>query len=198
MNIRMLGSEGVLRRMQEIEAKIAAVDSKVEAKDTPAFSNTLNGLTGQIGGNGFAPMNPMAGGIQLNPQNAPSEIKQKIEQAALEANIDPRLLDALVAQESSYDPLARSRAGAMGLTQLMPDTARSLGVSNPFDPDENLRGGAKYLSQMLSKFGDVSLALAAYNAGPGAVAKFNGIPNYAETKNYVAKILAGYEARKGP
>ena len=198
MNIRMLGSEGVLRRMQEIEAKIAAVDSKVEAKDTPAFSNTLNGPTGQIGGNGFAPMNPMAGGIQLNPQSAPAEIRRKIEQAALEANIDPRLLDALVAQESSYDPLARSRAGAMGLTQLMPDTARSLGVSNPFDPDENLRGGAKYLSQMLSKFGDVSLALAAYNAGPGAVAKFNGIPNYAETKNYVAKILAGYEARKGP
>lgn len=94
----------------------------------------------------------------------------------------------LVQQESGWKPGAVSHAGAIGLAQLMPATARSLGV-NPRDPRQNLEGGARYLKQMYRKFGSWRLALAAYNAGPGAVEKYNGIPPYRETRNYVRKIL---------
>ena len=99
------------------------------------------------------------------------------------------LLDALVWTESRYDPLAVSRAGAAGLGQLMPRTAHELGVINRFDPLENLSGAAKYLRQMLDRFGVVHLALAAYNAGPGAVERARGIPRNGETPAYVQKVL---------
>ncbi|MBL1153191.1 MAG: lytic transglycosylase domain-containing protein, partial [Armatimonadetes bacterium] len=106
------------------------------------------------------------------------------------------LLDSLVAAESGYDPAARSRAGALGLTQLMPSTATALGVAQPFDPEQNLSGGAKYLSQMLQKFGSLEKALAAYNAGPGAVERHGGIPPYAETQAYVRRVMSLYNAKK--
>lgn len=99
------------------------------------------------------------------------------------------LLDALVWTESRYNPLAVSKAGAAGLGQLMPGTARELGVVNRFDPLENLSGAAKYLRQMLDKFGVVHLALAAYNAGPGAVDRAGGIPRNGETPAYVRDVL---------
>ncbi len=100
------------------------------------------------------------------------------------------LLDALIWQESRYNPMAVSSAGAGGLTQLMPGTASDLGVKNRFDPSANIDGGARYLKQMLDKFGAIHLALAAYNAGPGAVLKAKGIPRYRETRDYVKKVLA--------
>lgn len=99
------------------------------------------------------------------------------------------LLDALVWTESRYDPLAVSRAGAAGLGQLMPGTARELGVINRFDPLENISGAARYLRQMLDRFGVVHLALAAYNAGPGAVERAKGIPRNGETPGYVRSVL---------
>lgn len=99
------------------------------------------------------------------------------------------LLDALVWTESRYNPLAISKAGAAGLGQLMPGTARDLGVSNRFDPAANIFGAAKYLRQMLDKFGVVHLALAAYNAGPGAVERAGGIPRNGETPAYVRDVL---------
>ena len=100
------------------------------------------------------------------------------------------LLDALIWQESRYNPMAVSPAGASGLTQLMPGTASDLGVKNRFDPSTNIDGGARYLKQMLDKFGAIHLALAAYNAGPNAVLKAKGIPRYRETRYYVKKVLA--------
>ncbi|HYF26455.1 MAG TPA: lytic transglycosylase domain-containing protein [Baekduia sp.] len=99
------------------------------------------------------------------------------------------LFTALVWQESGFRPRARSRAGARGLTQLMPATARSLGVRRIYDPAQNLDGGARYLKQQLTRFRSARLALAAYNAGPGAVKRFKGVPPYAETRQYVARIL---------
>lgn len=119
----------------------------------------------------------------------------EITAAARKYNLDPALLAGLVKQESGFNPSIRSAAGATGLTQLMPATAASLGVTDSTDPVQNLDGGARYLRQQLDRFGgDERLALAAYNAGPGAVQKYGGIPPYAETQNYVAKVLANRDA----
>nr|WP_313631749.1 lytic transglycosylase domain-containing protein [Brevundimonas naejangsanensis] len=117
-----------------------------------------------------------------------------IEAAALAQNLDPKLLHALVLVESAYRPLACSRAGACGLTQLMPATALELGVIDRFDPAENLTGGAEYLVRQLKRFGDLRLALAAYNAGPARVARLGRVPAIAETESYVALVIDCYLA----
>ncbi len=107
---------------------------------------------------------------------------------AREEGVDPDLFVRLIQQESSFNPDAVSSAGAIGLGQLMPGTAADLGV-DPTDPEQNLRGSARYLRQQLDTFGDTRLALAAYNAGPGNVRKYGGIPPFKETQNYVSEIL---------
>jgi len=104
--------------------------------------------------------------------------------------VDPLLVRALIQVESNYKPKARSRKGAMGLMQLMPSTARTYNVRNPFDPKANIEAGIKHLKALIDRFGQVTVALAAYNAGEGAVEKFNGVPPYRETKSYVSRILA--------
>jgi soluble lytic murein transglycosylase-like protein len=115
----------------------------------------------------------------------------EITAAAKRHGLDPALLAGLVKQESGFDPGAVSPAGAQGLTQLMPGTAAGLGVTDPLDPAQALEGGAKYLREQLDRFGgDVARALAAYNAGPGAVQRYGGIPPYAETQNYVRAVQA--------
>ena len=122
----------------------------------------------------------------------------EITAAATANGVDPALLAGLVKQESGFNPNAGSGAGARGLTQLMPSTAAGLGVSNVLDPAQSLNGGAKYLKQQLDTFGgDVTKALAAYNAGPGAVQRFGGVPPYAETQNYVRIVQANAAAYRG-
>ncbi len=124
-----------------------------------------------------------------------SEYDPLIEQAAARNGLDPAVLHGLIQQESGFDPNSQSSAGAAGLTQLMPGTASSLGVANPLNPAESIEGGARYLSQMMSRFGgNTEDALAAYNAGPGAVQQYGGVPPYAETQSYVSKVLGYAEA----
>lgn len=117
-------------------------------------------------------------------------VRQHIHVTATRFGVDRNLVDAVAWQESRYNPHARSSAGAMGVMQLMPGTARQLGVRNPYDVEQNVVGGTAYLRQQLDRFGNnVPLALAAYNAGPGAVIKYGGIPPYRETQNYVRQIM---------
>ena len=124
------------------------------------------------------------------PTQSQSTVQQHIQAAAARYGISNQLVDAVAWQESRYNPRARSSAGAIGVMQLMPATARQLGVSNPHDVRQNVAGGAAYLRQQLERFGNnVPLALAAYNAGPGAVMKYGGIPPYRETQDYVRKIM---------
>jgi len=117
---------------------------------------------------------------------------QAVEAAASRHGLDPKLLHALVLVESAYRPDAVSPAGAAGLTQLMPATAAELGVTDPFDIEQNLSGGADYLARQLLRFGDLKLALAAYNAGPSRVARLGRVPDIDETRNYVASVVDCY------
>jgi soluble lytic murein transglycosylase-like protein len=129
------------------------------------------------------------------PAANPKDIDSAIEQAATRHNVDPNLVRAVVKVESNFNPNAVSRKGAMGLMQLMPSTARQLHVKNPFDPEQNVDAGVRHLKQLLESYGgDVTLTLAAYNAGAGAVARSSGVPRYSETQNYVRRITNLYYA----
>ncbi len=126
--------------------------------------------------------------------NAPkSQIIAMIDKVAKKHGVDEKLVRAVVRQESGFNPNATSHCGAMGLMQLMPATAKGLGVTDPYNPVQNVEGGVKYLKNLLNKYnGNVILALAAYNAGSGAVAKYDGVPPYKETQNYAKSIMANY------
>lgn len=159
---------------------------------------------GVAGAPGTAPAAGVAAGAPAAPAGAVTSLPAgtpfatEIEAAAKRHDVDPALLAGLVKQESNFNPRAVSSAGAKGLTQLMPGTATGLGVSDPFDPAQALEGGAKYLRQMLDQFGgDTARALAAYNAGPGAVSRFGGVPPYAETQEYVRRVQANAVTYRG-
>jgi len=130
---------------------------------------------------------------------SPQDIDAAIDQAASRHNVDPNLVRAVIKVESNFNPNAVSRKGAMGLMQLMPQTARQLKVANPFDPQQNVDAGVRHLKQLMENYGgDVKLTLAAYNAGQGAVARSAGVPHFAETRNYVKRITQLYYGGSDP
>jgi len=139
---------------------------------------------------------------QLSPallRTPAGELAELIDHYANDRGLSPRLVQAVIQVESAYDSRARSRKGAMGLMQLMPDTAKLLQVADPYDPAQNIRGGTLYLRRQLDRFaGDLTLALAAYNAGPGAVADHGGVPPYRETRDYVSRVLSLYRGSSAP
>jgi soluble lytic murein transglycosylase-like protein len=156
---------------------------------TGAGTSSALGVAGTPTLSSYSAYAPLAQGAS---GEAGGEYESLIDEAAARNGLDPAVLHGLIQQESGFDPSATSSAGASGLTQLMPGTASSLGVADPLNPAESIEGGARYLGQLMHQFGgNTEDALAAYNAGPGAVEQYGGTPPYAETQSYVGKVL-GY------
>ena len=168
---------------------IQSFDSVLKNSTKVKFGDLLTNPTTRVNANLYSKeVESSVGKISTREQ-----IKSLVSRVAKKHGVDEKLVNALIKQESGFNPNAKSRVGAMGLMQLMPATAKGLGVTNPMDPEQNVEGGVKYLKSMLNRYnGNIILALAAYNAGPGAVDKYDGVPPYKETQNYVKSILASY------
>ena len=191
--------EAVMSRVSQIQAMLASAQAPMAATPAAAepksFSTELANATGTTLTSAATPATTAASTATATPTAselpAGTPYASEITAAAKANGLDPALLAGLIKQESNFNPTAGSPAGARGLAQLMPATAAGLGVTNVLDPVQSINGGAKYLAQQLKTFGgDVAKALAAYNAGPGAVQRFGGIPPYAETQNYVRIVQA--------
>ena len=195
--------QGLIEQTRQVGAGVASVGAtsgtsstgspSATASQVPAgdFAAALQAATMADSSSPTAAQDQSAAGASADG----GEYDSVIEQASERYGIDPAVLHGLIQQESGFDPSAQSSAGASGLTQLMPGTASSMGVANPLNPTESIEGGARYLSRLMSQFGgNTEDALAAYNAGPGAVQQYGGIPPYAETQSYVSKVLGYAEA----
>jgi soluble lytic murein transglycosylase-like protein len=184
--------DAAVARVSELSAllrpvAVAAAVAAPAATSTPA--PTQQAFSAQLAG----AMSPSAATPSAATPSATgaNPFAAEISAAAARNGVDPKLLTGLIKAESNFNPKATSPAGAQGLTQLMPATAAGLGVKNPLDPAQAIEGGARYLKQQLDRFGgDAAKALAAYNAGPGAVQRFGGVPPYQETQNYVRRVLS--------
>jgi len=172
------------------------------AADLRAVQQRIDAIAGAAAARTADPAPTLGASQRPQPRTFQSLVGASYEELARRsgraAGVDPALVAAVAETESRFDPLAISPAGAAGLMQLMPATAHGLGVADPYDPVQNVRGGAAYLHQLLERFHDsVPLALAAYNAGPGAVERYGGVPPYAETQRYVDRVMAAYRVRGG-
>jgi soluble lytic murein transglycosylase-like protein len=181
----------------DILADISAVQNRIaeitgassDADAAPAFGRAL---ASALGPSAAAPAVPEGGGTTpLAPAPVPpDQIDALVGQNSSTWQVDPSLVKAIIANESGFNANATSKVGARGLMQLMPSTAQSVGVRDSYDPAQNVAGGTRYLKGLLDRFnGDMRLAVAAYNAGPGAVEKYGDVPPYAETQNYVRNVL---------
>jgi soluble lytic murein transglycosylase-like protein len=195
-----------LKAMMELKAVQNFSTSNSTASDSSTFQDILNeilkddevsALSEPLTSTSTAEVNsvPITSMPPLSLLKASNNIDQIINQASQQYGVPAKLIKAVIQQESSFNSNAVSKTGAAGLMQLMPGTAKSLGVSDVFDPEQNILAGSKYLKQLLDKFdGKIDLALAAYNAGPANVDKYGGIPPFDETANYVRKVSDLYYA----
>jgi soluble lytic murein transglycosylase-like protein len=185
--MRLTGLELTLRRINEIKSTFEA--DLNEPKATRKFDNLLSKAleSNDRAGSSNYVLSPHSKSFKFN--SIQNDIEKFISKHSMINDLDPSLVRAVVRAESNYNPSAISSAGAEGLMQLMPSTASSLGVQNTLDPEQNIAGGTAYLKKMIDQFGSIELGLAAYNAGPGAVQKYGGIPPYKETQNYVRKVM---------
>jgi soluble lytic murein transglycosylase-like protein len=184
--------DAVVSRIAQLQSLMAPVPQPAQ---TASFASTLASASAPTATAATAatPTATLASSTATGPSALPAGTPYgaEITAAAQRNGLDPALLAGLIKQESGFNPNAGSPAGAQGLCQLMPGTARGLGVTDLHDPVQSIEGGAKYLAQQLKTFnGDVARALAAYNAGPGAVQRYGGVPPYAETQNYVRAVQA--------
>lgn len=184
----------MMSRISEIQALVSPPQVKPAANTTDFAAQLQSASTPAATATAHAI--PATTATPQTPGQVPADILPLIQQAAQSNGVDAALVAAVARAESGFNPAAGSPAGAQGLMQLMPGTARGLGVTDPFDAAQSANGGAKYLRAQLDRFGDPTLALAAYNAGPGAVTKYGGVPPYQETQTYVQRVLGYYEAFK--
>jgi len=193
--------DATVARVSELAKLLTFAPALAAAAAAPAPATATAGATSALFSTQLASaLSPMSASSATDPTaltgatgaTGATPYAAEISAAAARNGVDPNLLTGLIRAESNFDPNAGSPAGAQGLTQLMPGTAAGLGVANPLDPVQSIEGGARYLRQQLDHFGgDVTKALAAYNAGPGAVERFGGVPPYEQTQNYVRRVL-GY------
>ncbi|MDH4380102.1 MAG: lytic transglycosylase domain-containing protein [Vampirovibrionales bacterium] len=182
-----ISMQQTLQRVAQLQATLKGMRAKETASEAPIST--------------AAPTQDFANVLESAQTLSPAErslaptgqVKQWIEALGQKHGVDAKLLESVVATESGFNPDAISSSGAQGLMQLMPSTAQSLGVKDALDPLQNLDGGTRYLKELLTKYQSVPKALAAYNAGPGAVDRAGGIPPYAETQHYVDKVMTRYQ-----
>ena len=202
----------IFNRISAIESKIDTIEAKLAGSSAQApaakakggataaqatqFAGIINSLADK---DKFQPGMPVgaASGVSAGGKLDSASVQPYIAEAAAAHNVDPALIEAVIKQESAYDAGAKSCVGAQGLMQLMPETAKELGVNDPFDPKQNVMGGAKYLRRLLDMYdGNMTKAIAGYNSGPGNVDHYGGVPPFPETQNYVQKVLDNYQQFK--
>jgi len=187
--VELSGLELTLRRISNIESQFQDL-MNYNNSDTPKTDSDFQKILDSTYEREYGSKSKIP---YSNSKVSHGEIDKLIDKYSTQNNLDPDFVKAVVKQESGFNPNAKSHCGAMGLMQLMPSTAQGLGVTNAFDAEQNIYGGTKYLKGLMDRFGNnKELALAAYNAGPNAVKKYNGIPPYRETQNYVKNVMASY------